>query len=115
MADQNSTESTPERTLKPFQWHRPEIENVPGVLLAGNALDLALGINCVLEILQKNGLEKEYGTEPLSLNQEGRLMGLVIAASRALADDAERYLNWARESGHAACNRVARAHPVDAN
>jgi len=97
MTEQTSTETAADAVLKPFQWHDPELDRVPGVRFAGRALDLANGINCVLEILLKNSLEKDFGTTLLNDNQEGRLMGLVIAASQTLANESTTYLKWAEK------------------
>lgn len=115
MATQNSTETTTEHAMKPFQWCDKETARVPGVHLAGRTLELALGIQCVAELLQTNALEKDYGTPPLNENQEGRLMGLVIAAARGLADDASHYLEWAQKHGHDACASVASRPPATPN
>lgn len=103
MAEADSTETSTHAPLKPFQWHSEDLEGLPGIDFAGRALDIASGINCVLEILQRNGMEKEYGTAVLNGNQEGRLMGLVIAASDTLARESEQYMEWARRYGADAC------------
>lgn len=115
MATPDSTETAAEPLLKPFQWHSAELNHFPGINFAARALDLSNGIRCVLDILRKNTLEGDFGTALLDANQEGCLMGLVIAASDTLASEACHYLEWAKEHGRDACRSFSELHAEKGN
>ena len=89
--------------FEPFKWHRDETEhaNLPGgavMSFATKARDISLGVQTILEIIERDSLAEDFGDKKLfSENHQSGLLRMAIASLSMLGIRSGEIIDWAYE------------------